>query len=302
MGVVTGTKKEKEALREQVAAIVAGYNVTAPNENDQFDIKKAVLRILNLHFNFDPLRNAVWRATFHQKDSQSAASLRTDPSRLEEDDPMTILDGLLTNETFNSWTWADDKSHMISAEILVDLFTFLYLPSYTIGSYQNVRWTTWKDTENVNTKEFVNFYRLAQAATGKQISNHHILLLFFAQTCLMDKNAKEIVQYPALGLSTAEQESMWMEMENNRYNFAEGSHSDEMYQRRADLISSWSNLMRRLLVVTSDRKANRTLGAIDLLPVYHSIDPDKFEDQEEITPPPRSPPPETPGEEEVEEQ
>ena len=46
-------KKEKEALREQVAAIVAGYNVTAPNENDQFDIKKAVLRILNLHFNFD---------------------------------------------------------------------------------------------------------------------------------------------------------------------------------------------------------------------------------------------------------
>lgn len=277
--------KEKEAIREQVAAIVSGLRLVEPmGEQQLYDIKKSVLRLLILHFHWTRLRQSVWTATFHQQDSEMAQMLGTDPARVEKEDPLNILfDMVDNNEMVGSWSWsgrededgtAFEKRYMVPAEAGWNrLFQFLYLPSYTVSpDYRNVRWTSWRDTEEVNTEEYVRFYRLMKGASGGQAEGQQILLLFFIQTALMDKNGKEVLNNMDIG-DQAVKDSIWMALEKNRYNFLETSNTDAMWQRRSNLISSWAIIMQNLLVVSGDKRRNPNLESNDLLPDFHSARP-----------------------------
>ena len=293
---------EKESLREQVAAIISGLRLVEPTEDQLYDIKKSVLRLLILHFHWDRLRQSTWTATFHQQDSEMAARLKTDPARVEEEDPFNILiDFVDNNEMTGSWTWSgrDDEEDsgferrfMVPAGAIVNLFKFLYLPPYTVSpAYRNVRWTSWRDTEEINTAEFARFYQLFKGISGGVLDGQNILLLFFVQTALMDKNGKDVVYSKELGLDAATQDAVWMTLEKNRYNFEESSNTDAMWARRSDLMSSWAVIMERLLVVSTDKSKNQSLEASDLLPTFHSAKPkpiarsvkkvDKDEDDED---------------------
>lgn len=276
--------KEKEAMREQVAAIVSGLRLVEPTgEQQMYDIKKSVLRLLILHFHWNRLRRSVWTATFHQQDSEMAKASGVDPARVEKDDPLNILfDFEDNNEMAASWTWSgreDEEDSGYEARYLIPaqtgwnkLFQFLYLPPYTVSSeYRNVRWTSWRDTVEINTEEYVRFYRLMKGVSGGQANGQQILLLFFVQTALMDKNGNEVVFN--MGFDDPTSSAIFSALEKNRYNFDETSNTDAMWRRRSNLISSWAVIMRSLLVVSSDKRCNSNLGCNDLLPDFHAAKP-----------------------------
>jgi len=276
--------KEKEAIREQVAAIISGLRLVEPRGEQQlYDIKKSVLRLLILHFHWTRLRRSVWTATFHQQDSEMAKALGVDPARVEKEDPLNILfDFEDKNEMAASWTWSgreDEENSGYEARYLIPaqtgwnkLFQFIYLPPYTVSpDYRNVRWTSWRDTIEINTEEYVRFYHLMKGVSGGQANGQQILLLFFVQTALMDKNGNEVVFN--MGFDTSTSRAIFSALEKNRYNFEETSNTDVIWRRRSNLISSWAVIMQNLLVVNDDKRCNNNLSCDDLLPVFHATKP-----------------------------
>lgn len=284
------SSKEKEAMREQVAAIVSGLRLVEPTGPQQlYDIKKSVLRLLILHFHWNRLRRSVWTATFHQQDSEMAKAFGVDPARVEKEDPLNILFRFEDeNEMAGSWTYSgrkDEEDSGYEARYLIPaetgwnkLFQFLYLPPYTVSSeYRNVRWTSWRDTEEINTEEFVRFYHLMKGVSGGQADGQQILLLFFVQSALMDKNGNDVVFN--MGFDNATSGAIFSALEKNRYNFDESSNTDAMWRRRTNLISSWAVIMQNLLVVAGDKRCNSNLSCSDLLPDFHAAKPAPLTDE-----------------------
>lgn len=273
---------DEQALRERRAVVankIVETQVTDPiggGTGNVYEVKKAVVRALLLHMTSPNMRTDLWNALFHlnRRSVRDLDPAGMDQARLETRPPLEILDELREREDFHAWGERDSHDHMIDAETLIWLFTFIRFPPFTVTpASKNVVWgRAVSESAEIDTRVFSAFWQ-AIVTMFPEIETRYMLLLFFVHTNLMKKNGKEIVDQAPLELSAVDREALWSHMQSTDPRLGQPTVSDEAFDMEQSYMNAWKNLLRRALIVDTDNrggKANRSITEHELLPSVHA--------------------------------